>query len=155
VEQLDTVNRKLLTIAQKDFPLTSKPYKEIGEELGISGEEVIDRLKKLKEAGYIRRIGGIFSSQNLGYKSTLAACKVDEDNYYQVVEAINKYEGVTHNYRRDHEFNLWFTLIAPTEEKLKKQLTEIENLTGVNVLRELPAKRFFKLGVNLDLEKED
>lgn len=151
-KELDAIDKKLLNLTQHRFPITSRPYREIGKEIGIGVEEVINRLQALKEAGYIRRIGGIFNSKKLGYVSTLAACKVKEDEYYEVAEVINQYQGVTHNYRRNHEFNLWFTLIAPSQKKLKEQLEEIQQIKGIEVLRNLPAKRFFKLGVKLDLE---
>ncbi|MCK8826139.1 AsnC family transcriptional regulator [Natroniella acetigena] len=154
VKQLDELDKKLLTLAQREFPLDSRPYQRLGEELGLSGQEVIERIKELKEAGYIRRLGGIFSSKKLGYVSTLAAAKVAEEQFYQVVEEVNQYQGVTHNYRRNHDFNLWFTLIAPDQASLEEQLAEIEVLVGVKVLHNLPAERFYKLGVKLNLEKE-
>lgn len=156
MKELDQIDQKLLNIAQHDLEITAEPYKEIGKKLGISAEKVINRLKKLKESGYIRRIGGIFSSKKLGYVSTLVATKVEEDKFYEVADIINEYSGVTHNYRRNHEFNLWFTLIAPSKEELQSQLDEIADLEGINVLRNLPAKRFFKLGVKLDVQdKQD
>jgi DNA-binding Lrp family transcriptional regulator len=155
-KELDKIDQELLNLTQRNFPLISEPYKEIGDKLGISADEVIDRLKSLKEAGYIRRLGGIFSSKELEYVSTLVAAKVEEDKFYDVAETISDYSGVTHNYRRNHDFNLWFTLIASSQDKLKSQLTEIEALAGINVLRDLPAERFFKLGVNLDMkDKQD
>ncbi|SJZ66391.1 siroheme decarboxylase subunit alpha [Selenihalanaerobacter shriftii] len=153
-KELDQIDKELLNITQRNFPLIANPYEEIGSRLDISGEEVIERLKNLKETGYIRRLGGIFSSKKLGYVSTLVAAKVEEDKYYDVAEMINEYHGVTHNYRRNHKFNLWFTLIAPSEEELEKQFNEISDLTGIKTLRNLPATRFFKLGVNLNM-KED
>lgn len=153
-ESLDDLDRKLLTLAQKEFPLEARPYHKLGEELDLSAQQVINRIKNLKESGYIRRMGGIFSSKKLGYVSTLAATKVVEDRFYQVAEKISQYQGVTHNYRRNHDFNLWFTLIAPSQDQLKKQLNEIRELEGIKVLRNLPAKRFYKLGVKLNLDKE-
>ncbi|WP_408955595.1 AsnC family transcriptional regulator [Natroniella sp. ANB-PHB2] len=153
-EELGELDRKLLTLAQREFPLDSRPYQRLGEEVGLSEQEVIERIKELKEGGYIRRLGAIFSSKKLGYVSTLVATKVAEEEFYQVAEKINQYRGVTHNYRRNHDFNLWFTLIAPDQASLEKQLAEIEILQGVKVLRNLPAERFYKLGVKLNLEKE-
>lgn len=152
--ELDSIDKKLLNLVQHDFQITSEPYKELGDRLGLNAKQVIDRLKKLKEADYIRRIGAIFSSKKLGYVSTLAACKVKESKYYEVADTINQYQGVTHNYRRNHDFNLWFTLITSSQKKLRQQLKEIHELDGVKVLRNLPAKRFFKLGVDFDLERQ-
>ncbi|MCK8816102.1 AsnC family transcriptional regulator [Natroniella sulfidigena] len=153
-KQLDELDKKLLTLAQREFPITARPYQKLGEKLGLSAQEVIERIKSLKEAGYVRRLGGIFSSKKLGYISTLAAAKVTEERFYQVADKINQYLGVTHNYRRNHDFNLWFTLIAPTQKSLEEQLAEIEEIEGLEVLRRLPAKRFYKLGVKLNLEQE-
>ncbi|MCK8824450.1 siroheme decarboxylase subunit alpha [Fuchsiella alkaliacetigena] len=154
-KELDNLDQQLLNITQRDFPITSKPYQAIGEKLGIEGSEVIDRIKKLKEQGYIRRLGGIFSSKELGYVSTLVATKVEEDKFYKVAEKINQYPGVTHNYRRNHDFNLWFTLIVSSSAKLEAQLAEIADLEGVKVLRNLPAKNLYKLGVNLDMQSKE
>lgn len=153
-KELDEVDQELLTTTQRNFPLVAEPYKAIGDRLGIDADEVIERLKDLKDAGYIRRLGGIFSSKKLGYVSTLVATKVDEDKFYEIADKISAYHGVTHNYRRNHDFNLWFTLIAPSEEKLEEQLAEIADFEGINVLRNLPAERFFKLGVKLDMREK-
>ncbi|MEJ6949818.1 siroheme decarboxylase subunit alpha [Natronospora cellulosivora (SeqCode)] len=153
-KRLDDIDKKLLTMAQREFPILSNPYQQLGEKLGISAREVIERLKILKDSSYIRRLGGIFSSKKLGYISTLVAVKVADEEFYNVAEKINQYPGVTHNYRRNHKFNLWFTLIASNQESLDKQLSEIEKIEGIEVLRNLPAKEFFKLGVKLNLAKE-
>ncbi len=156
-DKLDNIDRKLLNILQNDFPLQSRPFLKIASQLEISEKDVIKRIKKLKN-DYIRRIGGIFSSKKLGYVSTLLAAKVDEEHFYEVAEMINQYQGVTHNYRRNHDYNLWFTLICKSEENLKKTIQTIKNFKGVNILREFPIKDSFKLKVDLNMdsrEKED
>ncbi|MGM0471340.1 MAG: AsnC family transcriptional regulator [Bacillota bacterium] len=155
MKSLDSIDEELLNLTQQGIPLSATPYADLGAKLGIATEDVISRLEELKKEGYIRRLGGIFSSRKLGYVSTLIACRVAESKFYEVAEAINQYRGVTHNYRRNHNFNLWFTLIAPNDEELEKQLAEIEELTGIEQLRRLPAKRFFKLGVNLDMKSDE
>jgi len=153
---LSETDRRLLDLIQEGIPLCSRPYKKLGEKLEIGEAETIKRLKKLKENRYIRRLGGVFSTRKLGYQSTLIAARVDEGKYYEVAEAINQYPGVTHNYRRNHDFNLWFTLIATTEEEIERILQDIEDLPGIRVLRELPAVRRFKLKVEMKMhEKED
>ncbi|PRX29873.1 AsnC family transcriptional regulator [Orenia metallireducens] len=149
---MDEIDQQLLTITQQGIPLTSTPYHDLGQQIGIDGEEIIERLKKLKNNGYIRRIGGIFSSKRLGYISTLVAMEVSEDRFYEVAKIINSYLGVTHNYRRNHSYNLWFTLIAPSQQRLAVILKEIKEKTGITRMIELPAERFFKLAVKLELD---
>ncbi|WP_027338867.1 AsnC family transcriptional regulator [Halonatronum saccharophilum] len=146
---MDEVDRRLLTLAQEGIPISSTPYKDLGREIGISGGEVVERLNTLKEEGYIRRLGGIFSSKRLGYVSTLVATRVEEESFYEVADVINRYDGVTHNYRRNHDFNLWFTLIAPSKDDLEDKLEEIESIEGIEKMRNLPAQNLFKLGVKL------
>jgi len=149
---LDNIDKKLLNLIQKDFPLTSRPFLEIANTLNIEEQEVINRIKRLKSLNYIRRIGGIFSSKKLGYVSRLLAAKVNDEKFYKVAKKINQYQRVTHNYRRNHKFNLWFTLITKSESKLKQIINEISKIEGIKVLREFPIKRSFKLKVNLDMK---
>ncbi|MGI6227600.1 MAG: AsnC family transcriptional regulator [Peptococcales bacterium] len=144
---MDNIDKRLLTIIQKDFPVSSRPFQEIGALLGISEEETLLRMKKLKKQGIIRRLGGIMDSRKLGYKSTLCAMEVPEEKFNQVVEVVNGYIGVTHNYLRRHKYNIWFTLITPSEQHLQKTLKEIEEKTGVKVYN-VPTLRLFKIKVN-------
>lgn len=153
-ENLDKIDKKLLNIIQKDLPLKSRPFLEIAKKLKIDETEVITRIKKLKKSNYIRRMGGIFSSKKLGYKSILLAAKVKEDKFYEITEKINQYQGVTHNYRRNHEYNLWFTLIAESENRLENIINKISNLQGIRMLRKLPIKRSFKLKVDLNMKPD-
>jgi len=147
---MDKIDKRLLTIIQKDLPICSHPYQKIGEKLGISEEEVIERVRKLKEAGIIRRMGGVFDSRKLGYKSTLCAMEVPRDKLEEVVQVVNKYVGITHNYLRPHQYNLWFTLITPSKDKLEKVITEIEEQSGLKVYN-LPALKLFKIKVNFSV----
>ncbi|NLW25792.1 MAG: Lrp/AsnC family transcriptional regulator [Clostridia bacterium] len=144
---MDNIDKKLLTIIQDNFPICSRPYKEIGKKLGISEEEIIRRVSKFKDEGIIRRIGGVFDSRKLKYKSTLCAMEVPEEKLADVVSIVNSYTGVTHNYLRQHDYNLWFTLITSSENKLKETIKEIEEKTGFKVY-ELPARKLFKIKVN-------
>ena len=107
---MDNTDKKLLDIVQDGFPLTSEPYREIASLLGVSEQDVIPRLKRLKDEGIIRRIGAIFDSKKLGYCSTLCAMKVPDQRIDEVALIINEYNGVTHNYLRNHEYNVWFTI---------------------------------------------
>jgi len=144
---MDNIDKKLLSIIQKDFPVSSRPFQEIGAMVGITEEETLIRLKKLKEQGIIRRLGGIMDSRKLGYKSTLCAMEVPANRLAQVTEIVNGYIGVTHNYLRNHHYNLWFTLITPSEQHLEKTLKDIEQKTGLKVYN-VPALKLFKIKVD-------
>jgi siroheme decarboxylase len=149
---LPAADRELLNIIQTGFPVTSRPYAAVGEQLGISENEVIDRIAALKESGIIRRIGGIFDSAKLGFSSTLVAVKSEEDALEEVAGRISAHPGVTHNYRREHEFNLWFTLVTESPQQMDEFLSETARMPGVLKLRNLPAIRLFKIGVNFDMQ---
>ncbi|MEW6622179.1 MAG: AsnC family transcriptional regulator [Bacillota bacterium] len=149
---MDKLDKKLLSILQTDFPITAQPYHELGKKLGITPQEVLSRIADLKEQGIIRRLGGIFDSRKLGYKSTLCAMKVPEEKIAQTAEIINSYPGVTHNYLRENEYNMWFTLIAPSKAHIQKICREIKERSGIHDLIELPAKDFFKIDVKFSIE---
>ncbi len=149
---MDDVNKKLLEIIQDDFPITPEPYKELAKTIGITENEVINRIKQLQDEGIIRRLGGIFDSRKLGYKSTLCAMKVPEEKIEETAQIINSYNGVTHNYLREHDYNMWFTLIAPSREHIEKICNEIKERSGIKTLIELPAKRFFKINVKFSIK---
>lgn len=142
---VDDLDRQILNRLQSHFPITSRPFKELGTELGLSESEVLQRIAHLKEEGIIRRVGASFDSKRLGYKSSLIALKVPEDSIDDVVSVINSYSGVTHNYKRKHEYNLWFTLIAPSWEQLESTLQEIQKRIGNLPCLNLPAQRVFKI----------
>jgi len=152
-EDLSEKDKELLTRAQKGLPLSTTPFEDIGEKLDMDGEEVVKRLRKLKEGKMIRRIGGVFDSKMLGWESTLLAAKVPKDKFYDVAEQINEHPGVTHNYRRDYEYNLWFTLSVGPNEDLQGEIEKLEKKTGYEFLQ-LPKKKKYKLGVKLDLSAE-
>lgn len=151
---MDQLDKAILNRIQRNFPISSRPYLEIASQLGISEEEIISRIKDLKEAGLIRRMGGIFDSKKLGYTSTLCALKVPEDRIDEVAEVINSYPGVTHNYLRNHQYNMWFTYIAPSEEAIRVGLKEIKLKTHIDDQINLPATNFFKINVNFKLKEE-
>jgi len=123
----------------------------LGEKLGCSEEEALQRVQDLKDREVIRRIGANCNSRKLGYTSTLCAAKVPSNLMERFVEVVNSYMGVTHNYRRDHDYNIWFTLIAPSEEKIERILREIIELTEVGEVISLPAERLFKIQVDFEV----
>jgi DNA-binding Lrp family transcriptional regulator len=148
---MDQIDRMILNEIQSDFPIVPQPYLELGKRLGLAEQEVLGRVKRLKAEGIIRRIGGNFSSGRLQFSSTLCAAKVPEEKMARFVEAVNSYPGVTHNYLRNHECNVWFTFIAPTMAYIEDALEEISRSTGVEEIRNLPAVRTFKIKVDFEV----
>jgi DNA-binding Lrp family transcriptional regulator len=149
--QLDDMDRMILNEIQSHFPVEARPYQALAEKLGCSEEEVLQRVQDLKDREVIRRIGANCNSRKLGYTSTLCAAKVPSRLMERFVEVVNSYTGVTHNYRRDHDYNIWFTLIAPSEERIEHILHEIVELTGVEEVISLPAERLFKIQVDFEV----
>ena len=150
-DDLDLTDRRLLDIIQTGFPLDPRPYARLGEELGLPESEVLARVRSLKERGVIRRLGANFDSRRLGWKSTLCGAKVPPGQLEAFIAEVNRLPGVTHNYLRDHLYNVWFTLIAPSEEALARTLHDLARRTGITPLS-LPAKKTYKLKVDFGLE---
>ncbi len=148
---MDAIDKKILNIIQKDFPIVEQPFKAVAAKAGISEDEALKRIKKLREEGIIRRIGAVFNSKKMGYASTLCAAKVPKRKLEKFVEVVNSYPGVTHNYRRSHDYNVWFTFIAPDEKTLKKSLGEIRDKTGVADIISMTAARIFKIDATFEL----
>ncbi len=148
---LTEFDKELLNIIQTRLPLALRPFAIVAEQLGVDEVAVIDRLSWLKDHGYIRRVGAFFDSAYLGYVSTLAAAKVQPAQMEVVAQAINEYAGVTHNYERDGEYNLWFTLLAEDLQEQDRIMTAIGMLPGVDSLISLPAIEKYKVSVEFNL----
>ncbi len=148
---MDAMDKAILNRIQSDFPICSRPFHAIGEELGLSGEAVIARVQALKEAGIIRRIGGNFSPDKLGFVSTLCAAKVPAEQVDAFAGVVNRYPGVTHNYTRDNSYNVWFTFIAPSMAEIQANLEAIIQETGVSDILNLPSSRVFKIKAQFEL----
>ena len=144
-------NREILNNIQVDFPIDSRPYKILAQKLGLCEDELIQRINQMKEDLLIRRIGGNFSPDRLGYHSTLCAAKVPYDKIELFTKTVNAYSGVTHNYKRDHEFNIWFTFIASSVEIINDSLQQIQKATNVETILNLPATKVFKISANFKL----
>lgn len=148
---MDAIDKKILNIIQKDFPVVAEPFKAVANKLGIGEDEVLKRIKDLKDEGIIRRIGAVFDSKKMGFASTLCAAKVLKKDLRKFIEVVNSYPGVTHNYRRKHDYNVWFTFIAPDEKTLKKSLSEISDKTGVTGIVSMTAAQTFKIDATFEL----
>ena len=149
---LTSFDKALLNILQTNLPLSERPFKVLADKLGSTEEKVITRLNELKEMGYIRKIGLFFDSAKLGYQGTLVAVKVSPQYMESVATVINEYNGVTHNYEREGDYNLWFTLITIDMEQQEKILNRIKSLPGVIDIISLPANKKYKVSVNFTLK---
>ncbi|MCD8244908.1 MAG: hypothetical protein LUD38_14175 [Parabacteroides sp.] len=150
---LDAVDRKILDLIQSGFPLESRPYAVIGEHAGIGEEEALGRVRSLRERGVVRRIGANFQSGKIGFRSTLCAAKVPEEALESFIAAVNAEPGVTHNYLRNHAYNIWFTCIARSMEEVEASLDRIAAQTGIRAVN-LPAERLYKIKVDFKMETD-
>lgn len=147
---LSSIDRKVLTIIQSGFPIAPRPYEVIGEQVGLTEAEALAIVRSLKERKIIRRLGANFNSKGLGWRSTLCAAKVSEDKLDEFIAEVNSHPGVTHNYLRDHEFNIWFTFIGPNWDAVVDTLNGITEKTGIEILN-LPATALYKIKVDFNL----
>jgi DNA-binding Lrp family transcriptional regulator len=154
-QQLDAIDKKLLNEIQWVFPLVDRPYLEIAKRHEISEEDVMHRIAFMKNMGIIRQINAIFDTRRLGYKSTLIAFAVKPDKLDYVAGKVNEHPGVSHNYERNHEYNMWFTLAVPPGSDLKQDLDRMASLEGVVKHRVLPTLKLYKIGVRLDMVNKD
>ena len=154
-EEIDTLDKKLLNEIQWTFPLVDRPFLELSKHHDISEEEVIRRIKSMKSLGLIRQINAIFDTRRLGYKSALIAFAVKPSKLDYVAGEVNKHPGVSHNYERNHEFNMWFTLAVPPYADMKSDLDKMSSLDGVIKYRLLPTLKLYKIGVKLDMVNKD
>jgi DNA-binding Lrp family transcriptional regulator len=147
---MDNVDRKLLNLIQRNFPLTPEPFSQIGREMGLTEEEVIQRIKRLKKRNIIHRIGASINSRSMGMVGSLCAARVPENQVEHFVEVVNSHPGVTHNYRRHHPYNVWFTLTAQSQKEIDEFLEEVREKTGVKDIVNLPSLRTFKIQVQFN-----
>lgn len=152
---LDPLDLKLLTIMQREVPLVPRPFHALAQRLGISGEEVLRRVKTLKKAGIVRQIGAIFDAKALGYRSALVAVKCPKGRRDALAAIVSKHPGVSHNYGRDHRFDLWFTIAVASDRDLAREVARLMQRSGAIHYVVLPSVRVFKIGVMLDLGAEN
>lgn len=150
---LDQHDKRILDIIQGSFPLVSRPYAEIGQQLGLTEAEVLAKVRALRQNKIIRRLGANFQSAKLGFRSTLCASKVPPEKMDDFVKEVNSHVGVTHNYLRRHDYNIWFTCIGPSWDSVCQTLAGIEERTGIKVLN-LPATEIYKIKVNFKMDED-
>jgi DNA-binding Lrp family transcriptional regulator len=152
---MDSTDRALLNAIQNYFPIAIRPYQSLGEAVGTTEEDAFQRIQHLRQEGIIRRLGAVLDSRRLGYYSTLCAAKVPEKKIPILAQLLEGIPGVTHNYIRNHEYNVWFTLIARSQAIAERILQNIREVAGVAEVFSLPATRLFKINVNFDFDISD
>jgi siroheme decarboxylase len=152
---LDETDRRLLNLLQGSFPLAERPYAEIARLAELPEDEVLRRTARLLDERIIREVTPIFDTRVLGYKSMLVAAKVDPEHPWRAAKIINSHPGVSHNYLRDHDFNIWFTIATDPGSRLGLDgtLEVLQRLTGADSVRQLPTLRLFKIRMDLEMEK--
>ncbi|MDQ5833835.1 MAG: AsnC family transcriptional regulator, partial [Actinomycetota bacterium] len=152
---LDETDKKLLNLLQGSFPMAERPFAEVARAADLAEAEVLTRTERLLDERIIREITPIFDTRVLGYSSMLVAAKVDPEHPWRAAKIINSHPGVSHNYLRDHDFNLWFTVATEPGSKLGLQgtLDVLADLTGAESVRQLPTLRLFKIRMDLEMEK--
>jgi siroheme decarboxylase len=149
--ELDDLDRELLNAVQWDFPLEVRPFAALADRLGVDEPEVRARVAKVKDAGVLRQLSAIFDTRALGYSSALVAAKVDPDHIDAAAAVISKHPGVSHNYKRNHDYNLWYTVAVPPGDSLAEHIDVLHRDSGSLVTRTLPTITLYKIGVKLDM----
>jgi siroheme decarboxylase len=152
---LDELDKRLLNLLQGSFPIARRPYAHVADLAGVPEDEVLTRTKRLLDERIIREVTPIFDTRVLGYSSMLVAAKVDPENPWRAAKVINSHPGVSHNYLRDHDFNIWFTIATEPDSALGLDgtLDVLQRLTGAESVRQLPTLRLFKIRMDLEMEK--
>ncbi len=152
---LDETDKRLMNLLQSRFPLDPEPFALVASEAELELGDVLTRTRRLLDERIIREITPIFDTRALGYESMLVAAKVDSENPQRAARAVNAHPGVSHNYLRTHEFNLWFTIATPPDSELglAGTLEALMRETGAESMRELPTLTLFKINMNLEMEK--
>lgn len=149
--ELTDDDRRLLNFVQEDFPLVPRPYAALGEKMGWTEAEVLTRVRELKAGRIIRQISAIFDSRMLGYAGSLVAMKVDPEREDEAAEIINQHPGVSHNYKRSHSYNIWFTLTLPPGMDLNEEIQMLGEKAGAIKVWPLPTLKLYKIGVTMDM----
>ncbi len=146
---MDEIDKQIINTLQNGFPVCDAPYRQVATQLGLTEQELIDRLKALLDNGALTRFGPLYNAEQMGGALTLAAVKAPQQRYDEIAEIINSFPEVAHNYARSHELNMWFVIATETPEQIRQTIGAIEQQTGLTVYN-MPKKREYF--VNLKLE---
>jgi len=146
---MDEIDKHIINALQDGFPICDAPYRQVAAQLGLSEQELIDRLKALLDNGTLTRFGPLYNAEQMGGALTLAAVKAPIERFDEIADIINAFPEVAHNYARNHELNMWFVIATETPEQIQQTITAIERQTGLNVYNMPKKKEYF---VNLKLE---
>ena len=151
---LDDLDKRLLNLMQGSFPIAPRPYQHVAAQAGIQEAEVMARVTRLLDERIIRQVTPIFDTRALGYQSMLVAAKVDAENPWRAANVINAHPGVSHNYLRNHDFNIWFTIATEPDSKLGLEgtLEVLAREAGAESVRSLPTLKLFKIRMDLEME---
>jgi siroheme decarboxylase len=151
---LDERDKRLLNLMQGAFPIAQRPYQHVAAQAGVSEQQAIARVQELIDERIIRQVTPIFDTRALGYSSMLVAAKVDPDNPWRAANVINEHPGVSHNYLRNHEFNIWFTIATEPDSPLglERTLEVLAGVAGAESIRQLPTLKLFKIRMDLEME---
>lgn len=145
---MDVLDRKIINLLQTGFPLSEEPYLEVAQQLGIEEQALLDRLSNLLEKNTLSRFGPMYDAQKLGGAFSLVAVRVPEDDFDKVTEIVNSYPEVAHNYKRDHDYNMWYVLATDSPEKIAEVNSDIERKIGMKVFN-MPKLDEYYIGLQL------
>lgn len=148
---VDELDAALLNRIQDDFPLCRRPFRALAEAFGSEERKVIERLRAARESGVLRQVSAIFDTTALGYRSSLVAMRIPPERLSEGTAVISSHPGVSHNYKRNHDFNVWFTVAVPCDGSLEWTVERLTRLAGAESARPLPTLKLYKIGVSLDL----
>lgn len=147
---LDAVDRVLINQLQDGFPLSARPFQDVANQLDLQESDVMQRIQRLLDEGLLSRFGPMYQAERMGGGLTLAAMKVADEDYDRVVEQVNEFSQVAHNYKREHELNMWFVLATETPEGIQDCIKQMEDVTGYKVFN-MPKQEEFYVGLRFEL----
>ena len=148
--RLHSLDRKIINHLQGGFPICENPWDELAEQLDIPADDIINRIQRLQDEGYLSRFGPMYHAEKMGGGLTLAAIKVPEERYDEVTGIVNSFDEVAHNYARDHVLNMWFVVATEKPEQVLSVINKIEQKTGLRVYN-MPKQEEYFLGLKFEV----